>query len=142
MITFELENEYGGWKMIAIPDDLRFVVQTSAGSVTLCASLEELLRAYGHVNLEEDGVVGVYTSALEFTFHDGRCRLGIEGHSVQVDTSELKDAFETLLSEVFRSKDETDPENRTEQLAYVSSKLQEKGIGYDVGALYEALVAY
>jgi len=142
VITFELENEYGGWQTTALPDDLRFVAQTSGESVTLSGSLDELLRAYGHIYHEKDGVVRVYTSTLEFIFDDETCRLRIETHRTQVDTRELKDSFENLLSEIFRAKDEKDPENRHEQLEYVSAKLQEKDLGYDVRTLYEALVDY
>lgn len=140
MIVFKLKNEYGGWKMTSLPDSLRFVVQTPTRSITLNASLEELLRAYGHIYHEKDGVVPVYTSTLEFTFHDDTCHLSISMHSTQIETCELRDSFEDLLSEIFQSKNEKDPDERDDQLEHVSTKLRKKGVGYDVFTLHDSLV--
>lgn len=126
--------------MTGLPDSLQFVVQMPTRSITLNASLEELLRAYGYIYHEQDGVVPVYTSTLEFTFHDDTCRLSINAHSTQIDTCELRNSFEDLLSEIFRTKNEKDPERRDNQLEHVSTKLRKKEIGYDVFTLHESLV--
>ncbi|WP_126664129.1 hypothetical protein [Haloterrigena salifodinae] len=140
MIKFELKNEYGGWKVTGLPDSLRFVVQTPTKSITFNASLEELLRAYGHIYHEKDGVIPVYTSTLEFTFHDDTCRLSTNAHSTQIDTCELRNSFEDLLLEIFQSKNGKDPGRRGDQFEHVSTKLRKKGIGYDVFTLHDSLV--
>lgn len=140
MIEFTLENEYGGWKMTGLPDSLQFVVQTSTKSITLTASLEELLRAYGYIYHQKDGVVPVYMSTLEFTFNDDTCCLSFNAHSTQVGTCELRSSFEDLLSEIFRSKNDKDPARRDDQLEHVSTKLRKNSIEYDIFTLHESLV--
>lgn len=137
MIEFELVSEYGGWESTAIPDDLKVAVQTKAGSTTINASLDELLRAYGHVYNRKGGTVPVYTSTIEFQFDGDTCHLTLPPIEVDVRTSELSRAFEALFSSIFDAKDRADPGEREKQLEYVRSKLVEKDLEYNVLELYE-----
>lgn len=141
MIDFELVSEYGGWETTAIPDDLEVDVRTETESTTIDASLAELLRAYAHVHHRKEGTVLVYTSTIEFQFDGDTCHLTLPTIEVDVPTQELSRAFETLFSEVFEIKDETDPVKREEQLEYVRSKLDEKGLAFDVEAFYEEVTS-
>lgn len=92
MIGFELVSENRGWESSAIPDDLKMNVRTDAGWRTINASLDELLRAYGHIRNRENGTVPVYTSRIEFRFDEDTCHHTLLSVKEDVPIQELSRA--------------------------------------------------
>ncbi|MFC4549693.1 MULTISPECIES: hypothetical protein [Halorussus] len=143
MIKFDLENEWDGWSGIGIPDDLTVKIRTASESHVLETSLMGLFELYGYVLHEEPGELLVGTgSTIRIIGDDSGVIFEANRLSVQTTFGELRENLKQLLREVFAAKDVREgPDEREDAIRYAEKQVHDKGIGYDVGVLYEQLTS-
>lgn len=145
-LRFELMDVWRGWEHVTTPDNCKVTFHLDGERRRVDASLALLCELYGHVHHEaECHLVGGSGSALELERFDGEVRLRVN-YSWECWTTDeaLRAELEGLLAEAFELHDrlstrEQAMSRREGQLAALSERVAERGVGYDVAALYERL---
>ncbi|MFB6172030.1 MAG: hypothetical protein ABEJ23_05805 [Haloarculaceae archaeon] len=143
MLEFELRDAWRGWRHATRPDNLKVDVRVDETTRLIDASVELLLEFYGHVVHEaECHLVGGSGTTVELDDRPTGVRFCLN-YSVAGDTTfaELDRELAPLLRETFWMHDRLGRERREAELAAIQQRVDDRGVGYDVRALYEDLGA-
>lgn len=141
VLEFELMDAWRGWRHASTPDNLKVNFRLDGTTRRIDSSLELLLELYGHVvNRSECHLVGGSGTAFEIEERPTGVQFRIN-YSVAADTTfaELECELDPLLRETFWMHDRLGRERREAVLAEVQQLVDDRGVGYDVHALYDEL---
>lgn len=134
-------DAWRGWRHATTPDNLKVDFRLDGTTRRIDSSLELLLEFYGHVVHESEcHLVGGTGTTFEIEERPTGVRFRIN-YSVAADTTfaELERELDPLLRETFWMHDRLGRERREAELANIQRHVDDRGVGYDVHALYDEL---